>query len=53
MTMNGKNGQSFYRKQSYWLDSVPGSLEPRASLNADAQADGVIVGAGYTGLWTA
>ena len=44
---------TFYRSQSFWLDTVPGSLEPRPSLEGDAQADVVIVGAGYTGLWTA
>jgi glycine/D-amino acid oxidase-like deaminating enzyme len=45
--------QTFYRSQSFWLDSVPGSLAPRASLESDDQADVVIVGAGYSGLWTA
>ena len=47
------NRQAAYRKQSFWLDTVPGSLEPRASLNCDTRADVVIIGAGYTGLWTA
>ena len=45
--------ESFYRSQSYWLDSVPGSLAPRPRLTGTQQADVVIVGAGYTGLWTA
>jgi glycine/D-amino acid oxidase-like deaminating enzyme len=47
------NQQDYYRKQSFWLDSVPGSLEPRAALGSDTQADVAIIGAGYTGLWTA
>jgi glycine/D-amino acid oxidase-like deaminating enzyme len=42
-----------YRKLSYWHDSVSGSLKSRSSLTNDIQADIAIVGAGYTGLWTA
>jgi len=41
------------RSLSLWLDSVPGSLEPRPALAADTDVDVAIVGAGYTGLWTA
>jgi glycine/D-amino acid oxidase-like deaminating enzyme len=36
-----------------WHDTLPGSLEPRASLEGDIDVDVAIVGAGYTGLWTA
>jgi glycine/D-amino acid oxidase-like deaminating enzyme len=42
-----------FRKQSFWLDSVPGSLAPRPALQGDIEVDVAIVGAGYTGLWTA
>jgi glycine/D-amino acid oxidase-like deaminating enzyme len=42
-----------YASRSFWLDSVPGSLEPRPPLPGDVQCDVAIVGAGYTGLWTA
>ncbi len=42
-----------YRDRSLWLDSYPGSLEPRPALAGDTDADVAIVGAGYTGLWTA
>jgi glycine/D-amino acid oxidase-like deaminating enzyme len=35
-----------------WLDSM-GDLEPRPSLSEDVDCDVAIVGAGYTGLWTA
>lgn len=42
-----------YRRLSLWLDTVPDGLEPRAALPADTRADVVIVGAGFTGLWTA
>jgi glycine/D-amino acid oxidase-like deaminating enzyme len=44
---------SRYRQLSFWHDTVPGSLEPRPSLDGDAEADVAIVGAGLTGLWTA
>ena len=42
-----------FRQLSYWHDSAPGSLAPRPSLEEDRVADVAIVGAGYTGLWTA
>ena len=42
-----------YASRSLWLDTVPGSLDPRAPLPGDLQCDVAIVGAGYTGLWTA
>ena len=45
--------EPFYRSRSLWLDTVPGSLTPRFSLDRDLQVDVAIVGAGYTGLWTA
>ena len=38
---------------SFWLDSTPGAQQPRAALTAGIEADVAIVGAGYTGLWTA
>ena len=42
-----------YRNLSFWHDSFPGSLERRPPLPGDRDADVCIVGAGYTGLWTA
>jgi glycine/D-amino acid oxidase-like deaminating enzyme len=42
-----------YRRLSFWHDTVPGSLEPTASLDGDTQADVAIAGAGLTGMWTA
>jgi glycine/D-amino acid oxidase-like deaminating enzyme len=42
-----------YRSLSLWHDTLPGSLDPRDSLGGDDEADVAIVGAGYTGLWTA
>lgn len=45
--------ESRYRSRSFWLDTVPGSLTPRQPLTGDLDVDVAIVGAGYTGLWTA
>ena len=42
-----------YRELSFWHDSHPGSLAPRPALDSERQVDVAIVGAGYTGLWTA
>jgi glycine/D-amino acid oxidase-like deaminating enzyme len=42
-----------YRSLSYWHDTVPDPLERRPSLPGDLDVDVAIVGAGYTGLWTA
>ena len=44
-----------YRSLSLWWDTLPGPLagEPRGPLDGDTDADVAIVGAGYTGLWTA
>ena len=42
-----------YRALSLRLDRDPGSLQPRNCLGGDERADIAIVGAGFTGLWTA
>ena len=42
-----------YRSQSFWHATVPDPLESRPKLSSDDQVDVAIVGAGYTGLWTA
>jgi glycine/D-amino acid oxidase-like deaminating enzyme len=42
-----------YRTRSLWLDSLDETLTPRPALGGDIDADIAIVGAGYTGLWTA
>ncbi len=41
------------RLPSYWLETCGDDLTPRPALPGDAGADVAIVGAGYTGLWTA
>jgi glycine/D-amino acid oxidase-like deaminating enzyme len=42
-----------YRDLSFWHASLPGALEPRPALHGETRCDVAIVGAGYTGLWTA
>ncbi|MBV8445507.1 MAG: FAD-dependent oxidoreductase [Candidatus Dormibacteraeota bacterium] len=37
---------------SYWLETA-GDLSPRPALDGSTRADVAILGAGYTGLWTA
>jgi glycine/D-amino acid oxidase-like deaminating enzyme len=41
------------RELSLWWDTLPGPIEARPALPGSTTADVVIVGAGYTGLWTA
>jgi len=38
---------------SFWFDDIGGVPAQRPALAGDAQADVAIIGAGYTGLWTA
>lgn len=42
-----------YRELSLWLNTAGDDLTSRAPLPGDLDADVAIVGAGYTGLWTA
>lgn len=42
-----------YRDLSYWFDTLPEPARQRPGLDADLEVDVAIVGAGYTGLWTA
>jgi glycine/D-amino acid oxidase-like deaminating enzyme len=39
--------------QNYWFDSLPSPIEYRASLEGECDVDVAIIGAGFTGLWTA
>ncbi len=45
--------QRRYRGLSLWLDGLEEPLSPRQPLPGDTDADIAVVGAGYTGLWTA
>ena len=49
----GPNSNGEYRSRSMWLDTYPGSLDPRPPLDGDTHTDVAIVGGGFTGLWTA
>src|SRR4051812_16767556 len=49
----GSADEARYRARSLWLDSVPEPLSPRPSLPGDLDCDVAIVGAGFTGLWSA
>jgi glycine/D-amino acid oxidase-like deaminating enzyme len=44
---------AFYRSRSFWLATLGDPCEPRPALDGDRDADVAIIGAGYTGLWTA
>lgn len=45
---------AFIRSRSHWLDTLPDDpLVPRPPLGGDVAVDVAIVGAGFTGLWTA
>lgn len=48
MTHPGKTGEI-----SFWYDDIGGPPRRRAGLSGDRTADVCIIGAGYTGLWTA
>ena len=42
-----------YSKYSFWLETSGDDLTPRLALQHSIDADVVVLGAGYTGLWTA
>jgi len=42
-----------WRKISLWMDQLDEPLSPRPALQQDLDVDVAIIGAGYTGLWTA
>ncbi len=42
-----------WHSESFWLSTLAEELSPRSELVGQNHADVVIVGAGYTGLWTA
>jgi len=44
---------SGYESYSYWLETCGEALTPRVSLDGSIDVDVAVVGAGYTGLWTA
>ncbi|MGH9007992.1 MAG: NAD(P)/FAD-dependent oxidoreductase [Acidimicrobiales bacterium] len=42
-----------WRALSLWWDGLDGPISPRPALGGDLDVDVAIVGAGFTGLWTA
>jgi glycine/D-amino acid oxidase-like deaminating enzyme len=42
-----------YSKYSFWLETSGDNLTPRPAVVGSTEADVVVLGAGYTGLWTA
>jgi len=42
-----------YHAVSHWMSDVDDELAPRPALAGDVSVDVVVIGAGYTGLWTA
>jgi glycine/D-amino acid oxidase-like deaminating enzyme len=42
-----------YRAVSFWLETCDDDLTPRPPLSGSSDCDVAILGAGYTGLWTA
>jgi glycine/D-amino acid oxidase-like deaminating enzyme len=42
-----------YRSYSFWLETAGEDLSPRPALDGAQRADVAILGAGFTGLWTA
>jgi glycine/D-amino acid oxidase-like deaminating enzyme len=45
--------EAHYRERSLWLDGIGEPLTPRAALGGSIDCDVAIVGAGFTGLWSA
>lgn len=44
---------SHYRDVSFWFDTLGQDVQARPSLSGPIDVDVAIIGAGYTGLWTA
>src|SRR5215467_10224575 len=42
-----------YRSVSHWMATAGEDLTPLPALDSDTEVDVAIVGAGYTGMWTA
>ncbi len=53
MSRTGAQPGENYRDISFWMSSVDEELAPLPALDRDLDVDVAIVGAGYTGLWTA
>src|ERR671919_1287788 len=47
------DGVKDYAGYSFWLETSGDDLTPRPRLDGSIDVDGAVMGAGYTGLWTA
>jgi glycine/D-amino acid oxidase-like deaminating enzyme len=47
-----ENPAMVHTRLGYWIEEA-GEVEPRPSLSGELEADVVVVGGGYTGMWTA
>ena len=50
---NARSQGKDYRPYSFWLETAGEDFAPRPSLQGPDEADVAILGAGFTGLWTA
>ncbi len=50
---SARSGGEDYGSYSFWLETAGEELAPRPSLPGPTEADVAILGAGFTGLWTA
>ena len=48
-----RGATSAYASRSFWLETCGDDLSPRPALDGSIDVDVAILGAGYTGLWTA
>jgi len=46
------NREMRHTRLGYWIEEA-GTVEPRPSLDGEREADVLVVGGGYTGMWTA
>lgn len=53
MILDMERLKKYYASRSYWLESSGDDLSPRPKLKGTINADIAILGAGFTGLWTA
>ncbi len=51
--LSGAEEARRYAGVSFWFDSLPAPVAARGPLDRDVDCDVAIVGAGFTGLWTA
>jgi glycine/D-amino acid oxidase-like deaminating enzyme len=51
--VDSSRGTDGYARYSYWLETCGEDLSPRPRLDGSTEVDVAILGAGYTGLWTA